>query len=129
MKMNLLEEFARHLEFLGFGTVADETTDGNIHWARMPDQPNDCICVFSTDSGVGGPDSTARLQIMNRAQSSRTAYETSYAIAKEIDDFSGFLCGDGRSVQIDVINSANGLGPDTKKREIYVTNITVKYCD
>ena len=45
MKMNLLEELARHLEFCGFGTAADENANGNIHWARMPDAPDNCICV------------------------------------------------------------------------------------
>ena len=86
-------------------------------------------CVFSTDSGVGGPDSTARFQIMNRAKSTRTAYEVSYAIAQELDDYSGFLNGDGHDVHIEIINAATGLGPDTKKREVYVTNIAVKYCN
>lgn len=127
--MNLLEELARHLEFCGFGTVADENTDGDIHWGRMPDSPDDCICVYSTDSGVGGADSTARIQIMNRASETKTAYEMSYNIAQELDDFNGFLNGDGRDVIIEVINSATGLGPDSKKREIYVTNITVRYCN
>lgn len=126
--MNLLEELAHHLEFCGFGTCADEETDGDIHWARMPDAPDDCVCVFSTDSGVGGPGSTARFQIMNRAKSTRKAYELSYDIAQELDDYSGYLNGDGREVTIEVINAAQGLGPDTKKREVYVTNIAVKYC-
>ena len=129
MKMNLLEELARHLEFCGFGTVADENTDGDIHWARMPDSPDDCICIYSTDSGVGGADSPARIQIMNRARETKTAYNLSYNIAQELDDFNGFLNGDGRDVSIEVINAATGLGPDGKKREIYVTNIVVKYCN
>ena len=127
--MNLLEELARHLEFCGFGIFADETTDGDICWARMPDAPDDCICVFSTDSGVGGPDSTARFQIMNRGHETKAAYELSYNIAQELDDFHGFLCGDGRQVIIEIVNAATGLGPDSKKREIYVTNIAVRYCD
>ena len=127
--MNLLEDIARHLEFCGFGNMADESADGNIHWARMPDSPDDCICVYSSDSGAGGPDSTARFQIMARAKSSRKAYETAYEIGQALDDFDGFLAGDGHHVNIDVINAAAGLGPDTKKREIYVTNIAVKYCN
>lgn len=127
--MNLLEELAAHLEYCGFGTAASAEADGDIHWGRMPDSPDDCICVFSTDSGVGGMDSTARLQIMNRARSTKTAYETSYAIAQELEDFNGFLHGDGRLVDIEIINAATGLGPDTKKREVYVTNIAVKYCN
>lgn len=129
MCMNLLEELAAHLEYCGFGTAASAEADGDIHWGRMPDSPDDCICVFSTDSGVGGMDSTARFQIMNRARSTKTAYETSYAIAQELEDFNGFLHGDGRLVDIEIINAATGLGPDTKKREVYVTNIAVKYCN
>lgn len=127
--MNLLEELAAHLEYCGFGTAASAEADGDIHWGRMPDSPDDCVCVFSTDSGVGGMDSTARIQIMNRAKSTKTAYETSYAIAQELEDFNGFLHGDGRLVDIEVVNAATGLGPDTKKREVYVTNIAVKYCN
>ena len=50
------------------------------------------------------------------------------AIAQELDEFNGFLNGDGRSVIIEIINAATGLGPDTKKRDVYVTNIAVKYC-
>lgn len=127
--MNILEELARHLEYCGFGAVADENTDGDIFWGRMPDAPDDCVCVYSTDSGVGGADSTARFQIMNRARETKKAYETSFAIAQEMEDFDGFLCGDGRDVTVEVINAAAGLGPDTKKREVYVTNIAVRYCN
>ena len=127
--MNILEELARHLEFCGFGTAASAEEDGDIHWARMPDDPDTCICVFSTDSGVGGPDSAARFQIMTRARAPRTAYELAYDIGQELDDYHGFLHGDGRQVIIEAINVAAGLGPDTKKREIYVTNIYVKYCN
>lgn len=127
--MNILEEIALHLDYCGLGDVANEEQDGDIHWARMPDSPDDCTCVFSTDSGVGGPASTARFQIMTRARSARKAYETSYAIAKEFDSFNGFLHGDGPQVICEVVNAATGLGADTKKREMYVTNITVKYCE
>ena len=129
MAMNLLEELALHLEFCGFGVMADEERDGNIFWGRMPDSPDDCVCVFSSDSSVGGAGSPARFQIMNRAQETKAAYELSYNIAQELDDFHGFLCGDGRQVIIEIINAASGLGPDSKKREIYVTNIAVQYCD
>lgn len=126
--MNLLEELAAHLEWCGFGVCASAESDGDIHWARMPDSPDDCVCVYSTDSGVGGASSTARFQIMVRAKSARKAYELAYEIGQELDGFDGFLAGDGRDARIEVINAATGLGPDTKKREIYVTNIAVKYC-
>lgn len=128
MAMNLLEELVTHLEWCGLGSAATAEADGNLHWGRMPDSPDDCACVFSTDSGVGGPDSTARFQIMTRARSGREAYEWSWRIGQELHGFAGFLHGDGREAQIEVINAAAGLGPDTKKREIYVTNIAVKYC-
>ena len=127
--MNLLEEIAAHLEWCGIGTLASAEEDGDIHWARMPDSPDECSCVFSTDSGFGGPDSTARFQIMTRSKSTRRAYEISYAIGQELAGYDGFLAGDGRMVHIDVVNAATGIGADTKKRELYVTNITVRYCN
>ena len=127
--MNLIEQIAHHLAFCGFGTVATAESDGNIHWGRMPDAPDDCICVYSHDSAVPGAPQGARIQIMNRAISPRTAYETSVNIAKALDDFQGFLAGDGDMVTIDVVNSAAGLGGDTKKRELYSTNIRVFYCE
>ena len=58
--MNLLEQIAAHLELCGFGTVATAQQDGNIHWGRMPDQPDDCICVYSTDSAYPGAENGAR---------------------------------------------------------------------
>lgn len=127
--MYLIEELAEHLEWCGFGTLATAEADGDIYWGRMPDAPDDCITVFSTDSGTGGPNSTARAQIMVRAKSTKKAYETSYAIAQELEDFNGFLHGDGPQAVIEVLNAATGLGGDTKKREIYVTNIAIRYCN
>ena len=127
--MYLIEELAEHLEWCGFGTLATAEADGDIYWGRMPDAPDDCITVFSTDSGTGGPNSTARAQIMVRAKSPKMAYETSYAIAQELEDFNGFLHGDGPHAVIEVLNAATGLGGDTKKREIYVTNIAIRYCN
>lgn len=127
--MNLIEQIAHHLEMCGFGTVATPEQDGTIHWGRMPDAPDDCVCVFSTDSAVPGSESGARIQIINRAKSPRTAYETSANIAEELDDFHGFLAGDGDMASITVENAATGLGGDTKKRELYVTNIRVYYCN
>lgn len=126
--MNLLEQIALHLELCGFGRVANAETDGNIHWGRMPDKPDDCICVYSTDSGAPGSDLGARIQIINRAVKPRDAYETSYAIGCELDDFHGFLGGDGSMANIELLSSAVGLGPDTSKRELYATNIRVRYC-
>ena len=127
--MFLIEELAEHLEWRGFGTLAASDTDGDITWGRMPDSPDDCITVFSTDSGTGGPNSQARVQIMVRARSAKKAYETSCAIAEDLEEFSGYLHGDGPGANVEVINAATGLGADTKKREIYVTNIAVRYCN
>lgn len=127
--MNLLEQFAYNLEFLGLGTVANEEHDGNIHWGVMPDQPDLCVGVFSTDSGFGGSDDGARIQVMVRARSAKAAYELSQSIVKALVDFDGFLNGDGARASIDVINASAGLGADTKKREIYSSNFLVHYCD
>ena len=126
--MNLLEQIARHLELCGFGIAADEERDGNIHWGRMPDSPDDCICVYSTNSATPGDEQGARIQIMNRSVEPGKAYEVAYDIACELDDFIGFLAGDGSMAHITVESSAVGLGADTKKRELYSTNIRVRYC-
>lgn len=126
--MNLLEEFADHLEFLGLGTVARGTEPGNIYWGRMPDQPDDCICVFSSDSGTPGQDHPARIQIITRSRTTRTAYELSQAIAEEIDDETGYLHGDGAYVRINAINTSQGIGTDAKQREMYTSNYYVRYC-
>lgn len=126
--MNLIEQIAYHIELLGFGHVATAEEDGDIYWGRMPDQPDDCIVVMSTDSAVPGAQYGARIQIMNRAKSTRKAYETSANLAAELDGFTGFLKGDGDNATIEVENAACGIGPDTKKREMYSTNIRVYYC-
>lgn len=126
--MNLLEELTKHLEWCGLGTMPTEEEDGDLYWGRMPDTPDNCTTVFSTDSGTGGPNSTARFQIMVRSKQTRYAYERAYDIGQALEDFNGFLHGDGPHVAAEVINAACGLGADTKKREIYVTNVMVRYC-
>ena len=127
--MNLLEQVANHLEFCGFGTVATNEKDGNIHWGRMPDQPDDCICVYSYDTATPGAPQGARIQIINRAKSPRRAYELSASIARELEDFSGFLAGDGAMATITVENAATGIGADIKKRELYSSNFRIHYCE
>lgn len=127
--MNLIELFARHIEFCGFGTVADRETDGNIFWGLMPDEPDTAICVFSTDSGYGGSEDGARIQVMVRAKTTREAYELSQAIAEELSEFDGYLAGDGANAHIRVLNASAGLGADTKKRELYSSNYLVHYCN
>lgn len=127
--MNLLEQVAYHLEFCGFGTVATAEADGNIHWGRMPDQPDECICVFSYDTATPGAPQGARVQVINRAKSPRVAYETSANIARELEDFSGFLAGDGAMATITVENAATGIGADIKKRELYSSNFRIHYCE
>lgn len=127
--MNLLEQIAKHLEFCGFGNTPDDVSPGNIHWGKMPDQPDNCICVFSNDTSFGGSESGARVQIYVRAKTTREAYETSQAITEELVDFDGYLGGDGAHARIDVINSATGLGADSKQRELYSSNYRVYYCN
>lgn len=127
--MNLLEQIARHIESLGHGTVADETNPGNIFYGRMPDVPDSCICVFSNDSGIGGTDHPARIQVYVRGNQPRHVYEWSQAIANDLDQFEGYLAGDGASVSFNTINASVGLGEDGKKRQLYSSNFEVFYCD
>ena len=127
--MNLLEQFARHIEFLGFGTVADDSTEGNIFWGVAPDSPDPCITVYSTDSAYAGPPNGARLQMIVRGTSADDAYTLSQAIVEELAEFEGFLAGDGARVSIDVLNASAGIGSDTRKREMYSSNFRVYYCD
>lgn len=126
--MSLIEEMAKHLEFLGFGTVASENLDGDIFFGVMPDKPDECICVFSSDSGYHGRQSGARLQIVTRALIDSDAYEISQSIVEEIAEFIGFLAGDGSYVRIDIVNASAGLGADNVRRYMYSTNIVIYYC-
>ena len=127
--MNLLEQFAMHIEMLGHGKIADEKTRGNIFYGRMPDDPDECICVFSNDSGIGGTDHPARIQVYVRGLQPRRAYEWSQAIANDLHAYEGYLAGDGASVSINVINASVGLGEDGKKRQLYSSNFEVFYCN
>lgn len=126
--MNLLEQFARHIEYLGLGAVSDSEVAGDIFWGLMPDQPDACVCVFSSDAGYGGSYDGARLQVTTRAKTTKAASERSQAITEALVDFDGFLAGDGAQVSISVINSCCGIGTDAKKRELYVSNYLVYYC-
>lgn len=121
--MNLLEQLARHLDFCGLGR-----TDEDIFWGRMPDAPDDCLCVYSSDSGLPGRDEGARVQIVNRGRTPKAAYETACAVARELDGMRGFLAGDGALARIRVDSSAVGLGADARKREMYAANLTVYSC-
>lgn len=129
MSANLLEQIAKHIEFLGFGTCPDSQSDGDIYWGRMPDAPDTCTCVFSSDSQYGGSEKGARIQIMVRAKTSKAAYELSQAIAEELIEFDGFLAGDGAHVFITAINVSTGIGADERNRELYSSNFIVQYCD
>lgn len=127
--MNLLEQFARHLEFLGFGTLSDAETEGDIFWAWMPDSPDNAIAVFSSDSAYAGSPEGARIQVLVRNKTAKGAYELSQEIAEELAEFDGYLAGDGAHVNVEVINASAGLGDDGKKRELYSSNFRVYYCD
>lgn len=127
--MNIIKAIAYHLEFEGFGTVSDNSKQGNIFWGLMPDKPDECICVFSNDSSYAGSNSGARVQIVTRARTVKAAYELSQEIAETLAEYEGFLHGDGAQVIISVVNSSAGLGGDEKKRELFSSNYTVKYCD
>ena len=126
--MNLMEQVARHLEFVGFGTVADDDTEGDIFYGHMPDKPDECVCVFSSDSAYAGAPQGARVQIATRGKSSSSAYDRSQAIAEELADYIGYLAGDGSWTRIKVVNASAGLGADAVRRHLYSTNIRVYYC-
>ncbi len=127
--LNILEEIARHIEFAGLGAMPSADCDGNIYWGHMPDSPDDCICVLSTDSSLPGSENGARIQVIVRAKTTRRAYELSQDVAYELDDFNGFLAGDGARATIEALNTSTGLGADEKRRELYSSNFLVRYCD
>lgn len=127
--MNLLEQFARHIEFLGHGTVSDSETAGDIFWGWTPDEPTDCVTVFSSDSAYAGSPTGARIQMIVRGSTPKAAYERSQAIVEDLVDFQGYLAGDGARVSIDVVNASAGIGSDSKKREMYSSNFRVFYCE
>ena len=95
----------------------------------MPDQPDNAVCVFSTDSGYGGSDDGARVQVVVRARVTRAAYELSQRIVEDLAEFDGYLAGDGARVQIEIINASAGLGVDEKRRDLYSSNFLVRYCN
>ena len=39
------------------------------------------------------------------------------------------MAGDGARVRVETVNSAQGLGTDTKGRELYSSNYLIYYCD
>ena len=127
--MNLLEEIAYHLEYEGFGEVSTTERVGKIFWGLMPDSPDYCICVFSTDSAYPGSSNAGRFQIVVRAKSVTLAYETACEITDALAEFNDFLHGDGAKAIIEVVNSATSLGEDEKKRQLYSSNYTIRYCD
>lgn len=127
--MLLIEQIADHLDFLGFGTLPTDAASGTIFWGTMPDKPDECIAVYSSDSAYAGAEQGARVQIMVRGKSVKSAYSLSQAIVEALVDFDGFLGGDGAHVRIDVVNASAGIGTDSKKRELFSSNFRVFYCD
>lgn len=129
--MNLIEQIADHMEFCGLGVCATLEHEGDLYWGQMPESPDAAVCVFSTDTAYPGSTSGARIQIMCRGAvgDARTPYERACAITDELGDFLGFLSGDGPYARIEVTNSAQGVGLDTRGRHIYVSNYRVYYCD
>ena len=127
--MNLIEQVARHLEWLGFGTMADANTDGDIFWAWMPDSPDDSVCVYSSDSGYAGSEDGARIQIITRGKTAKAAYERSQAIVEALAETEVYLGGDGAHASISLINASAGIGADTKMREQFSSNFRILYCD
>lgn len=122
--MNIASQLAKHLEFEGFGIL-----DKTLFWGWMPDAPDTAVCVYSSDSGIPGTERYARLQIITRAAAPKAAFELSQDIAEALDEYNGYLAGDGCKAIINIINASTGLGDDALRRSLYSTNITVLYCD
>lgn len=119
--MNLLEQLAAHLEYCGLGIRNED-----IFWGRMPDTPDECICLFCQDRGR--PGEPAQIQVVCRSPFPRQAFENACDIAFELDDYTGFLAGDGMAVGITALASGTGMGPDARKREMYSTLLSVRVC-
>lgn len=129
--MNLMEQLARHLEFLGFGVYASEQEAGDIFYGQMPDAPDSAVCVFSQDSAMPGSASGARMQVFTRGAvgDAKGPYEAACAIAEALEGFMGFLMGDGVYVRIEAVSVAQGMGLDESGRHIYSSNYRVFYCE
>lgn len=86
---------------------------------------------FSTDTGFSGSKDGARIQIYTRGGvgDAQWPYETACRITEELEGFIGFMAGDGVSVRVETVNSAQGLGTDTRGRELYSSNYLIYYCD
>ena len=85
-RVNLIEQMANHLEFLGLGLCATEEQDGNIFWGHLPDKPDCAICIFSTDTGFSGRKDGARIQIYTRGGvgDAQWPYEMACRITEEL---------------------------------------------
>lgn len=129
--MNLMEQLARHLEFLGFGVYASEEEAGDIFYGQMPDAPDRAVCVFSQDSATPGSTGGARMQVFTRGAvgDAKTPYETACAIAEALDGFMGFLAGDGAYARIEAVSAAQGMGIDESGRHLYTSNYRIFYCE
>lgn len=128
--MNLIEHIADHLDFEGIGTLATLHEEGNLYWGEMPDMPDLAVSVNSTDSSYGGSEEGARIQIICRGAVGdvRAPYELSCRITDVLEGFNGYLHGDGPQVIIKTLQTALGVGKDTRGRHLYTSNYRVWYC-
>ena len=126
--MNLLEQVARHIAYLGFGRVPSAEEEGEIFYGTLPDSPDFAICVYATDASYPGSKTGARLQILVRGRTDREAYRTCQDLAFALADYDGFLAGGLSRAVIDLMNGARGLGSDEKKRKLYACNIRLRFC-
>lgn len=129
--MNILEEVCSHLDFLNLGFMNTDEEAGDLFWGNLPDEPDKALAVMSTDSAFGGSSVGARLQIFTRGRAGdiRTPYEWAVAVCEQLEDYRGFLHGDGPYVRIEAVSVAQGCGTDTRGRHLYVSNYRVYYCE
>lgn len=124
--MNLLEEMAWHLAFLGFGEVATRERDGNIFFGRLPEHEGLTVAVLAGDGG--GPGRPAQLEIAVRAASDRAAFEACQGVAEACGEFDGYLMGDGRRASLRLKSGAHGLGADERRRPVYACALEARVC-
>ena len=124
----ILEDMTKHLAFLGLGTIADEHQDGDLFYGLMPESPDAAVCFMASDAAMPGASQGARLQLIIRDMTVRTAVRRIQKILDALDGFDGYLAGSGPRAIIQVESGAHGLGVDDRRRPMYSANLRVWYC-
>lgn len=129
--MHLIEQMAFQFEIEGFGTVATDTAAGNIFTGIMPQEPDISIALFVSNSRPPGDDQGSLVQVIVRGEALKplTALTPAQEIADTMEEWDGFLNGDGFHAKITVENGPSDIGVDSNQRPQYSINLRVYYCD